>query len=110
MFVGKVIRITIPKSQGKQPFYDARKSSWGDMFPHKPKNRPQERYQPMRTGTKEGGTEPVKGGHIGKRNKRDLENVVRTSYASLEDDLKAKKKEKKKQARKERLKAMDYDA
>jgi hypothetical protein len=63
----------------------------------------------MRTGTKEGGTEPVKGGHIGKRNKR-IENVVRTSYASLEDDLKAKKKEKKKQARKERLKAMDYDA
>jgi len=41
---GKVLRMTIPKSQGKQPYYDARKSSWGDIFPHEPKNRPQVRY------------------------------------------------------------------
>ena len=39
------MRITIPKSQGKQPFYDARKSSWGDIFPHEPKNRPQVRFE-----------------------------------------------------------------
>lgn len=37
------MRITIPKSQGKQPYYDARKSSWGDIFPHPPKNTPHER-------------------------------------------------------------------
>jgi ribosomal protein RSM22 (predicted rRNA methylase) len=37
------MRITIPRSQGKQPYYDARKSSWGDIFPHPPKNAPQER-------------------------------------------------------------------
>ncbi|KAH6916649.1 3-methyl-2-oxobutanoate hydroxymethyltransferase [Coprinopsis sp. MPI-PUGE-AT-0042] len=40
---GKIMRITIPKSQGKQPYYDARKSSWGDIFPHPPKNAPHER-------------------------------------------------------------------
>jgi ribosomal protein RSM22 (predicted rRNA methylase) len=42
--LGKILRQTIPKSQGKQPFYDARKSSWGDLFPHAPKNKPQERH------------------------------------------------------------------
>ncbi|EAU92266.1 3-methyl-2-oxobutanoate hydroxymethyltransferase [Coprinopsis cinerea okayama7 len=40
---GKIVRMTIPKSQGKQPYYDARKSAWGDLFPHPPKNPPQER-------------------------------------------------------------------
>lgn len=28
----------IPKSQGKQEYYDARKSTSGDLFPHDPKN------------------------------------------------------------------------
>ena len=41
---GKILRMTVPKSQGKQSFYDARKSSWGDIFPHEPKNPPQVRY------------------------------------------------------------------
>jgi len=101
---GKVMRITIPKSQGKQPYYDARKSSWGDMFPHEPKNAPQERYQPTRATKKEGGTTPAKGAHIGKSNMK--QNVARTSYAALADDLKKEKK----QVRKERLRrAMDYD-
>ena len=36
--------MTVPKSQGKQPYYDARKSSWGDIFPHEPKNPPQVKY------------------------------------------------------------------
>ncbi|KAI9594799.1 mitochondrial small ribosomal subunit Rsm22-domain-containing protein [Syncephalis fuscata] len=30
-------RMTIPKSQGKLPYRDARKSLWGDLFPHPPK-------------------------------------------------------------------------
>jgi len=98
------MRITIPKSQGKQPFYDARKSSWGDIFPHKPKNPPQERYHPMNVAKKEGGTTPAKGAHIGKSSMK--QNVARTSYASLADVLKKKKKE----VRKERLRrAMDDD-
>lgn len=39
--VGELQRHTIPKSQGRQPYYDARKSAWGDSFPHPPKNGPQ---------------------------------------------------------------------
>ncbi|GAA5923538.1 hypothetical protein JCM3775_000420 [Rhodotorula graminis] len=38
---GDIERHTIPKSQGRQAYYDARKASWGDSFPHAPKNGPQ---------------------------------------------------------------------
>ncbi|GAA6005050.1 hypothetical protein JCM10207_008492 [Rhodosporidiobolus poonsookiae] len=38
---GDIERHTIPKSQGKQAYYDARKAAWGDAFPHAPKNGPQ---------------------------------------------------------------------
>ena len=89
------MRITIPKSQGKQQYYDARKASWGDMFPHPPKNKPQERYQPA------GFKFPIKGGDIGKRG-GEKERVVKTSYASLAHDIKDERKE-----RKERLRAME---
>ncbi|KAH9081796.1 Rsm22-domain-containing protein [Lactarius deliciosus] len=41
---GNILRMTVPKSQGKQPYYDARKSTWGDTFPHEPKNPPQVRF------------------------------------------------------------------
>ncbi|EJU00040.1 Rsm22-domain-containing protein [Dacryopinax primogenitus] len=37
---GNIERHTIPKSQGKQPYYDARKAMWGDAFPHHPKIPP----------------------------------------------------------------------
>lgn len=37
---GTFKRIIIPKSQGKQIYYDARKSKWGDLWPHPPKNTP----------------------------------------------------------------------
>ncbi|KAJ7492197.1 Rsm22-domain-containing protein [Mycena latifolia] len=60
---GKIMRMTIPRSQGKQPFYDARKSGWGDIFPHPPKTQPQIRHQPQR---KHGKEQPVKHGDIGK--------------------------------------------
>lgn len=36
---GSIERFAIPKSQGKQAYYDARKSHWGDAFPHPPKNK-----------------------------------------------------------------------
>lgn len=42
------MRMTFPRSQGKQIFYDARKSNWGDLFPHTPKHSPVLRY----TGSK----------------------------------------------------------
>ncbi|KAG6911344.1 hypothetical protein DXG01_001015 [Tephrocybe rancida] len=84
----KIMRLTIPKSQGKQAFYDARKASWGDLFPHRPKNPPQERHQPTRA-KREGGTTPVKGSDIGKR-KRIKKDIV--SYEALSKVLKEKRK------------------
>ncbi|TFK77519.1 Rsm22-domain-containing protein [Pluteus cervinus] len=61
---GKIMRMTIPKSQGKQPYYDARKSSWGDIFPHSPKNPPQERALPVKKSKND---PPMPGSDIGKR-------------------------------------------
>ncbi|KAJ9101137.1 hypothetical protein QFC21_003355 [Naganishia friedmannii] len=34
---GSVVRLTVAKSDTKQVYHDARKSSWGDLFPHRPK-------------------------------------------------------------------------
>jgi len=59
---GKIMRMTIPKSQGKQPYYDARKSGWGDIFPHPPKNKPQERQHVLKPSS-----HSVPGSDIGKR-------------------------------------------
>lgn len=36
---GEIQRMTIPKSQGKIPYHDARKAAWGDLFPHNSKNK-----------------------------------------------------------------------
>jgi len=36
-YIGHIERGIIPKSQGKVPYRDARKSIWGDLFPHEPK-------------------------------------------------------------------------
>ncbi|KAK1233060.1 37S ribosomal protein S22 [Marasmius sp. AFHP31] len=84
---GKIMRLTVPKSQGKQPFYDARKSNWGDIFPHEPKNKPQERFPP-RSG---GGPTPRKDSDIGKR--RDPgRDKGRISYEGLSESLKEKRK------------------
>ncbi|KAG6883795.1 hypothetical protein C0993_003698 [Termitomyces sp. T159_Od127] len=83
----KILRMTIPRSQGKQAFYDARKASWGDLFPHPPKNPPQDYYQPTRA-KREGGTTPVRGSDIGKR-KRNNNHV---SYEALSKDLKEARK------------------
>jgi ribosomal protein RSM22 (predicted rRNA methylase) len=90
------MRLTIPRSQGKQAYYDARKSSWGDIFPHPPKNPPQERYQPKRA-KREGGTTPTKGEDIGKGGHSDKKN--RTSYDGISEAIKEKwKKSRRDQA------------
>ncbi|CAO3645643.1 unnamed protein product [Cunninghamella blakesleeana] len=36
---GTIERMVIPKSQGKVEYRDARKSAWGDQFPHGSKNK-----------------------------------------------------------------------
>jgi ribosomal protein RSM22 (predicted rRNA methylase) len=82
------MRMTIPKSQGKQPYYDARKSAWGDIFPHPPKNAPQERHQPI---SQKNGESAPSGDDIGKR--RELHRRrERASYPDLADSLKERKK------------------
>lgn len=82
---GKIMRVTIPKSQGKQPFYDARKSSWGDIFPHDPKNPPQERFQPGNSA------QPVEGQHIGKRPMKHGRGD-KHDYTKLAEGLKEKRR------------------
>ncbi|KAJ7665334.1 Rsm22-domain-containing protein [Mycena polygramma] len=83
----KIMRMTVPKSQGKQPFYDARKSSWGDIFPHEPKNPPQERIQTQRVNGKE---IPVRNADIGKRGRKDA--VKGANYEALAVNLKDQRK------------------
>jgi ribosomal protein RSM22 (predicted rRNA methylase) len=79
------MRLTIPKSQGKQPFYDARKSSWGDIFPHPPKNRALERFMPVNYKKRSSGED------IGKR--RDShKNRERLSYEAVADSIREKRK------------------
>jgi len=82
------MRLTIPKSQGKQPFYDARKSSWGDIFPHAPKNCPQERYQAISAKGECG----ARGEDIGKRSKGRDHPKGERSYAKVEEVLRERKK------------------
>lgn len=38
------MRMTFTRSQSKQIYHDARKSKWGDIFPHISKNKPVIRY------------------------------------------------------------------
>lgn len=58
---GSILRMTVPKSQGKQPYYDARKSAWGDAFPHEPKNPPQVRFpQRQDQASNDRSTRPLK--------------------------------------------------
>ncbi|CDO73157.1 hypothetical protein BN946_scf185007.g212 [Trametes cinnabarina] len=89
---GQIMRMTIPKSQGKQPFYDARKSEWGDLFPHEPKNKPQVRHQPLHPGHT-----PSLGQDIGKRRRK--EGSKKTSYAELSIQLKELRREQRRARR-----------
>ncbi|KAF9567870.1 hypothetical protein CPC08DRAFT_655961 [Agrocybe pediades] len=91
---GKIMRLTIPKSQGKQPYYDARKSSWGDIFPHAPKNRPVEYLglKPREKRDDEGDDgDFLSGRDIGKR-KDSFEEGKHRTYSGIAENLREKKK------------------
>lgn len=45
---GTISRFRVARSHGKQAFYDARKSAWGDLFPHKPKSKLEVRTRGVR--------------------------------------------------------------
>ncbi|TFY71841.1 hypothetical protein EVG20_g1169 [Dentipellis fragilis] len=92
---GRVMRLTVPKSQGKQPYYDARKSEWGDLFPHPPKNAPQVRFEPVLL-KREGSTKPSKTMRGGKADPK-------TSYTHLTNELKKEKDQLRRQRRREAL-------
>ncbi|ORX45916.1 Rsm22-domain-containing protein [Hesseltinella vesiculosa] len=44
---GAIQRMVIAKSQGKVEYRDARKSAWGDAFPHPSKNKVVTRFEPV---------------------------------------------------------------
>ena len=98
------MRLTIPKSQGKQPYYDARKSTWGDLFPHSSKNKEVERYRPRAEGST-----VEKGNDIGKRGVSVGGHKVRHSYEKLENDIKNRKKDERRQRRRDRDRSLDLD-
>jgi ribosomal protein RSM22 (predicted rRNA methylase) len=83
------MRLIIPKSQGKQEYYDARKSSWGDLFPHPPKNDPVERFVKF----EKNGSATVKGADIGKRGNEDKRHKSeRHSYEAISKNLKEERR------------------
>lgn len=100
---GKIMRVTIPKSQGKQPYYDARKSAWGDIFPHPSKNKEVERYRPQVEGAL-----VRKGNGNGKRGVNP-DDKIKHSYEKLESEIKDRKKGERRQRRWERDQSLNLD-
>ena len=98
------MRLTFPKSQGKQVYYDARKSAWGDIFPHSSRNKEVERYRPPVEGFT-----IKKGNDIGKRGAKMDNKKVKHSYEQLEKDIRNRKNEKRQQRRRERSDSFDLD-
>lgn len=54
---GNIQRLTYTKSHSKQSYHDARKSSWGDLFPHTSKGKPVIRTRGVRRLAKTGNSE-----------------------------------------------------
>lgn len=102
IWLGKIMRQTIPKSQGKQAYYDARKSEWGDIFPHPPKNTPQERFVPTHD-VRKGKATPIEGADIGKRGQDVTRQKDRISYTKVAEEVKKRKRE----LRRERLRSKE---
>ncbi|EIN14400.1 Rsm22-domain-containing protein [Punctularia strigosozonata HHB-11173 SS5] len=102
---GKIMRLTVPKSQGKQPYYDARKSEWGDLFPHEPKNPPQERHQPQRAKDRKLAGQGEDIGKRGRNESRKINSQGKKSYGKLSADI----QEQKRKLRRERIRALKIE-
>ncbi|KAG0046662.1 37S ribosomal protein S22 [Gryganskiella cystojenkinii] len=93
---GSLERIIIPKSQGKIQYRDARKSAWGDLFPHQPKNKPVRKESVQMEGGPGEGDEQQSEGDVkdegGYKRRRPLD-------ISAEKLLKRMKQKEKKQSR-----------
>ena len=88
--LGKIMRLNIPKSQGKQPYFDARKSTWGDIFPHPPRSRALVRFVP------DNSTQPLSGKDIGRRKDSHKERE-RLSYEAIADAIRENRKKSKRE-------------
>lgn len=86
------MRLTITKSQGKQIFYDARKSTWGDIFPHPPRSRALVRFVPDNSTL----AQPLSGKDIGKRVDSHKERE-RLSYEAIADAIRENRKKSKRE-------------
>ncbi|WWD00559.1 3-methyl-2-oxobutanoate hydroxymethyltransferase [Kwoniella sp. B9012] len=73
---GNIQRLTFSKSHSKQGYHDARKSSWGDIFPHIPKATPVVRTRGVRRLSK-----PIKDDQV----LSDLAAVLREEGSELDD-------------------------
>ncbi|GAA5925483.1 hypothetical protein JCM1841_004871 [Sporobolomyces salmonicolor] len=81
---GNIERHTIPKSQGRQEYYDARKSAWGDSFPHPPKNGPQPSPATALSTFSESGSNPMDDATGKPKNKFGGNVKARTNKAERE--------------------------
>lgn len=101
---GSIMRMIYPRSQGKQIYYDARKSTWGDVFPHDPKSSPQLRYRAT-------SRKPARhsGETHGSRKAKANGTEDRPSYTSIISDIEKSKKDKRKdRVRKEKIEQDRY--
>ncbi|WWC67921.1 3-methyl-2-oxobutanoate hydroxymethyltransferase [Kwoniella pini CBS 10737] len=81
---GNIQRLTFSKSHSKQGYHDARKSTWGDIFPHTPKSTPVIRTRGVRRLTK-----PVKDDQVlSELIAAQAEEVSDVDQAALLDELK----------------------
>lgn len=102
------MRMIIPRSQGKQPYYDARKSSWGDLFPHPPKNKPQIQYQPsVLKSSKDLSGQNSKIEAVGQQT--GYSELKETSYERLTSEIKQTKKRIRRERTIERRAKIDPD-
>ncbi|GAA5869841.1 hypothetical protein JCM1840_007651 [Sporobolomyces johnsonii] len=110
---GNIERHTIPKSQGRQEYYDARKSAWGDSFPHAPKNGPQPSPWTTPSGFSESGSNPTDdvtgkpmnkfGGNVKTRTKKAEREFGKTNARAMREAGRAERGERRMEAKYRRM-------
>ncbi|CEH15794.1 3-methyl-2-oxobutanoate hydroxymethyltransferase [Ceraceosorus bombacis] len=72
MAEGTISRFTLPKSAGRQAYHDARKASWGDLFPHPSVKALQEKVPAADTSSRAPISRPEQRNAHGKKIKKEL--------------------------------------
>jgi ribosomal protein RSM22 (predicted rRNA methylase) len=82
--------MTITKGQGKQEYYDARKSRWGDIFPHASKKKLVVRFEAKEGHIKESKrTAPER-----KKGMSENDNSYQAIFAKIEASKKRVRKQR----------------